>query len=94
VYRGKLWYRLDVDEGAWYFRKGELEEQMEMGMAGLLPPTPQELADMEREESGAFSVVCVFLVLLCVVVACAMCCRVSLLMWCCAAPLFFPERAV
>lgn len=49
VHRGFLWFRVDSDTGAWYWRKGELEEAVMTGMAGILDETDQERADAAAE---------------------------------------------
>ena len=52
VHRGMLWYRVDGDEGAWYFNRGDFEGAMEMGMAGVLEETEQERIDAAAEEAA------------------------------------------
>ena len=53
MHRGHLWYRVDSDAGAWYWRKGELEDMVNSGMGGLLDETDQNRADAALEEAGA-----------------------------------------
>ena len=47
-----LWCRVDGDEGAWYFNRGDFEGAMEMGMAGVLEETEQERIDAAAEEAA------------------------------------------
>jgi hypothetical protein len=44
-----LWYRVDGDEGAWYFNKGDFEAIMDSGMGGVLEETAQERIDAAAE---------------------------------------------
>jgi hypothetical protein len=53
VHRGRLWYKVDSDTGAWYWNKGEFEEMIGNGMGGLLEETDQERQDAEAEASDA-----------------------------------------
>jgi len=53
VYRGFLWFRVDSDDGAWYWRKGEFEEMVNTGMGGILEETEQERADAAAEDADA-----------------------------------------
>lgn len=50
AYRGKLWYRVDGDEGAWYWHRGEFELECANGEGGYIE-RPADVAEEAARES-------------------------------------------
>ena len=56
VYRGHLWYKVDSDDGAWYWSGTEFVDAMNMGMAAPLPTPPAVLTERALDARGASDV--------------------------------------
>ncbi len=56
VYRGHMWYKLDSDDGAWYWSDSEFVDSMNEGMSAPLPTPPAVLAQRELEARGVSTI--------------------------------------